>query len=166
MASHQDESNPFAAPETGMGTADDQLTDVHAIRYADFATRFAAAFVDGIIVNILGFVIGIANGIVLASMNQTDLIQPISFVLGTLLGWLYSALQESSAAQATLGKKLLGIKVVNLEGARVSFAQATGRHFGKIVSAIILLIGFLIQPFTEKRQALHDIMSGCLVIKD
>jgi len=80
-------------------------------------------------------------------------------------GWLYFALMESSAWQATLGKRAVGIKVTDMEGGRISFGRATGRHFGKFVSALIFYIGFIMAGFTEKRQALHDIMAGCLVVK-
>jgi uncharacterized RDD family membrane protein YckC len=73
------------------------------------------------------------------------------------------ALQESSEYQCTLGKRVLKIYVTDLEGRRISFGQATGRHFGKIVSAIILGIGYIMAGFTEKKQGLHDMMAGTLV---
>jgi uncharacterized RDD family membrane protein YckC len=71
---------------------------------------------------------------------------------------------ESSSKQATLGKMALGIIVTDLEGQRISFGKATGRHFSKIVSGIILYIGFIMVAFTEKKQGLHDMMAGCLVV--
>ena len=81
-----------------------------------------------------------------------------------IVGWLYFALMESSVNQATLGKMALGIKVTDLDGNRISFGRATGRYFGKIVSGMILYIGFIMAGFTEKKQALHDIMASCLVV--
>lgn len=72
---------------------------------------------------------------------------------------------ESSAWQATLGKKILGLKVTDLAGNRISFARASGRFFGKILSGMILGIGFLMAGFTERKQALHDILAGCLVLR-
>jgi uncharacterized RDD family membrane protein YckC len=72
---------------------------------------------------------------------------------------------ESSSWQATLGKKALGMEVTDMEGRRIGFGRATGRTFGKIISAFILYIGFLMAAFTEKKQALHDMIAGCLVIK-
>jgi uncharacterized RDD family membrane protein YckC len=81
-----------------------------------------------------------------------------------IVGWLYYALMESSVNQATLGKMALGIKVTDLDGNRISFGRATGRYFGKIVSGMILYIGFIMAGFTEKKQALHDIMASCLVV--
>ncbi len=72
---------------------------------------------------------------------------------------------ESSSLQATLGKKALGLQVTDLEGRRVSFARATGRYFGKVLSAITFGLGYLMAAFTERKQTLHDIVSSCLVIQ-
>lgn len=83
-----------------------------------------------------------------------------------ILQWLYFALMESSKKQATLGKMALGIKVTDLQGNRISFGRATGRYFGKILSGLILNIGYIMAAFTEKKQALHDMMANCLVIID
>ena len=80
-------------------------------------------------------------------------------------GWLYYTLMESSRFQGTLGKMAVQIKVTDLDGNRISFGQATGRHFGKFLSAILLGIGFIMVAFTEKKQGLHDVMAGCLVVR-
>jgi len=101
------------------------------------------------------------NIVLLSSFLFTVIIFSIGVVL---LKWLYFALMESSAKQATLGKMALGIKVVDLNGSRISFGKATGRYFGKIISALILYIGFMMAGWTVRKQALHDIMAGCLVI--
>jgi len=82
-----------------------------------------------------------------------------------MLSWIYYASLESSAWQATLGKKILGLKVTDLAGNRISFGRASGRFFGKILSGMILGIGFLMAGFTERKQALHDILAGCLVLR-
>jgi uncharacterized RDD family membrane protein YckC len=58
----------------------------------------------------------------------------------------------------------LGIKVTDLSGERIGFGKATGRYFGKIISGLILLIGYIMVAFTEKKQGLHDMMAGCLVV--
>ncbi|HXI44099.1 MAG TPA: RDD family protein, partial [Bryobacteraceae bacterium] len=71
---------------------------------------------------------------------------------------------ESSHYQATLGKKALGIIVTDMNGNRISFARANGRFFGKWVSGMIMNIGYLMAAFTEKKQALHDLLAGCLVV--
>ncbi len=83
-----------------------------------------------------------------------------------VLQWLYFALMESSSKQATLGKMALGLKVTDMSGNRISFARATGRYFGKFISGIILNIGYIMAAFTERKQALHDMMANCLVIMD
>jgi uncharacterized RDD family membrane protein YckC len=81
-----------------------------------------------------------------------------------VVGWLYHTWMESSRYQATLGKIALGIIVTDLNGARISFARANARFFGKWISGMIMNIGYLMAAFTEKKQALHDILAGCLVI--
>lgn len=80
------------------------------------------------------------------------------------MGWLYFALQESSQARATWGKRAFGLQVVDLEGGRISFARATGRHFAKWISSLILLLGYFMMLWTKRRQTLHDIMAGGLVV--
>jgi uncharacterized RDD family membrane protein YckC len=85
----------------------------------------------------------------------------ISFVINLL----YYSLLESSAWQGTLGKKALGLAVTDLEGRRISFGRAVGRWFAKIISSLTLLIGYIMAGFTAKKQALHDMIAGTLVIK-
>jgi uncharacterized RDD family membrane protein YckC len=146
------------------------------VAYAGFWLRFVAYIIDSII---LGFVIGIAIFIPLmgSELGSFSGESPWELyttfgprlvairLLGLMVAWLYFALLESSAWQATLGKKALGLQVTDLAGRRITFGRASGRFFGKIVSAMILLIGFLMAGFTEKKQALHDMMAGCLVIR-
>ena len=81
-------------------------------------------------------------------------------LLVTMASWLYWASMESSPWQATLGKKALGIEVTDFAGRRISFARASGRYFGKII-----FIGFILAGFTERKQALHDMIAGCLVVR-
>jgi len=72
---------------------------------------------------------------------------------------------ESSERQATFGKSLMSLRVANTEGQRLSFGHATGRFFAKIISGMIPLgIGYIMAAFTEKRQALHDMIAGTLVL--
>ena len=79
-------------------------------------------------------------------------------------GWLYYALMESSSFQATIGKRALGLKVTGMNGEPISFGTASIRYFGKILSHLIFSIGYIMAAFTEKKQALHDMLAGCLVI--
>jgi|GEM_PF-1567063 len=86
------------------------------------------------------------------------------FILSLLIHWLYFALMHSSAKQATVGKLALSIKVTDMEGNRIGFGKATGRNFSKIISGLILNLGYIIAAFTEKKQALHDMIAGTVVI--
>ncbi len=79
--------------------------------------------------------------------------------------WLYHTAMESSRYRATLGKLAMGSIVTDLNGNRISFARANGRFFGKWISSAVFNIGYLVAAFTEKKQALHDILAGCLVIQ-
>ena len=84
---------------------------------------------------------------------------------GLMVSWLYSALMESSATQGTLGKMALGIIVTDMNGDRITFGKATGRFFGKIISSLILCIGFLMIAFTDRKRGLHDMIASTLVVK-
>jgi len=138
---------------------------IAAAGYAGFWKRFLAAFIDGILVNAVAFVAGFALGFGVASSGGgVEGLEAVANLIGIVVGWAYYAAMESSTMQATLGKMALGIKVTDLNGDRISFGRATGRHFGKIISGAICLIGFIMAAFTEKKQALHDIMAGCLVV--
>lgn len=120
--------------------------------YAGFLERLAAVIIDGLILFIPNFII---------SYFLSDFGSLITLVTN----WLYFALLESGEQQATFGKKALGLKVISIEGNRLSFGQATGRYFGKILSTLILLIGYFMVLWDSKRQALHDKMANTLVIK-
>lgn len=93
---------------------------------------------------------------------ELNLIYVLIFVI--LVPWLYYSLFESSNKQATPGKMILGIVVVNLSGEKVSFFQATIRYFGKYLSSLIIYIGFLMAAFTKRKQALHDVLARTLIV--
>lgn len=135
--------------------------------YAGFWKRFAAFILDYIIVLVLammaGGVIGLIYGVG-AGAPTDDTASGLGAIVGLLVWWLYYALMESSATQATLGKMALGIRVVDQEGNAVSFGRATGRTLAKFLSGMILMIGYLMAGFTSRKQALHDIVAGCLVV--
>ncbi len=79
--------------------------------------------------------------------------------------WIYSAAAESSVQQATPGKRLLHLKVANVNGERISFYQATCRYFAKFFSTFGLLIGFAMAVFHRRRLSLHDMIAGTVVIR-
>ncbi len=122
--------------------------------YAGFWERFGAAFLDGLILAIPGYALQYLFG------------EVQGFLFAIVIDWLYYAVQESGPAQATLGKKALGLQVTAVDGNRVSFGQATGRFFGRYVSAILLLIGYLMMLWDDRKQTLHDKMAGTLVVKN
>jgi uncharacterized RDD family membrane protein YckC len=78
---------------------------------------------------------------------------------------VYFSLMESSTWQATLGKRLLGLQVTNLHGGRISFGRATARHFAKLISNFSFTIGYVMAGFTKRKQALHDILTQCMVVR-
>lgn len=134
--------------------------------YAGFWKRFAASIIDAIVLIIIYlFLYYVAPITPLAALALNKLDKPYLDLAGVVIGWLYCALTESYAEyQATIGKFVLGIKVTDLNGEPISFGRATWRHFGKILSVFIIFIGFLMIAFTKKKQGLHDIMAGCLVV--
>jgi uncharacterized RDD family membrane protein YckC len=85
--------------------------------------------------------------------------------LSILATWLYHSLLESSSWQATVGKKAVGLRVTDMFGNRIGFGRATGRYFASILSGMICLIGFIMVAFSEKKQGLHDMLAGTLVLK-
>lgn len=90
---------------------------------------------------------------------------PVIWVLFIVLPWLYFALCESSRWQATPGKLALGLRVTDLCGRRVGFGRATGRFFGKVISGLIFDIGYMMAGWTVRKQALHDLMADCCVVR-
>lgn len=152
--------------------------------YAGFWIRFGANIIDGII-------IGIPTGVLMTIVSffwfstasvQETMLEPdyeptggevLAYMGGTffmlflaiLISFLYYTLLHSSKWQGTVGKKLLNIKVINLHGERISFGKASGRYFATIISGIIFYIGYIMAGFTEKKQALHDMIAGTLVVK-
>lgn len=90
---------------------------------------------------------------------------PLLILAVILVQWLYDALLTSSTWQATVGKKLLKLKVTDMEGNKISFGRATGRFFGKLLSGMMCNIGYIMAAFTERKQALHDMIAGTLVWK-
>jgi uncharacterized RDD family membrane protein YckC len=121
--------------------------------YGGFWIRVLAYIIDAILI---GIVVGILTFTTEDAARNT---------VSTIVGWLYFAFMESSARQATFGKSLLNLQVTDEQGQRISFLRATGRHFAKILSAIILLIGFIMVAFDSRKQGLHDKIASRLVVQ-
>lgn len=151
--------------------------------YAGFWLRLLAYIIDSVVI---GMVFGIFVLIVVAivgvgyfrtmfeGMNGEDATLPAAFIglmllvglVSMVAGWLYYAWMESSQYQGTLGKMALGLTVSDLQGRRITFARASGRFFAKIITGLIpLAIGYIMAGFTEKKQALHDMIASCLVLR-
>lgn len=133
--------------------------------YATFGRRAAAFFIDtGILLTAamsLAMIVTIVTGQVEnPSLGLEGFLQCTLFSMQ----WLYYALMESSSLQASVGKLAMRIRVTDLGGRRITFWKATERYFAKIFSGLILLMGYVMAAFTKKRQALHDIIAGTLVL--
>jgi len=80
-----------------------------------------------------------------------------------IVDMLYDIIMSSSATQGTLGKMAVGIKVGDVKGERISFGNALGRSLAKILSSVILLIGYIMVGFDSKKQGLHDKLANTYV---
>lgn len=143
------------------------------MEYAGFWRRVGAYIIDVIVISIISGIIGGIFGIglgtsVAATGGSVDDVQSLGNSLGGLIGLAigiaYFCGMESSSLQATLGKKALGLVVTDDNGNRIGFGKALGRYLGKILSGLILGIGYLMVAFTDKKQGLHDKLAGTLVL--
>jgi uncharacterized RDD family membrane protein YckC len=156
----------------------------YTVVYAGFWLRVLAYFIDTAILGVfavpilVGAAMAMGIGGAIANMPRNSdpfsnglppvfaLFLTVCVLVGLCGTWLYFAALESSEWQGTAGKKALGLIVTDLQGKRVSFARASGRHFSKLVTSFIPLgIGYAMAGFTEKRQALHDMIASCLVLR-
>jgi uncharacterized RDD family membrane protein YckC len=129
------------------------------MNYASFGFRFGAVLIDGLILITFQYTMAYL-------LFGTIWVSNVWWSIANMaISWLYEAIQVSSSRQATIGKKLLNIKVTNDRGNRISFGRATARHFSKILSTIILFIGFLMMLWDDRKQTLHDKIADTLVIQ-
>jgi len=152
--------------------------------YAGFWLRVVAALIDSVIMSLaLGVLLIPLFLLTGMEVHISEMVQHhgqpdpafiISLVamilvfalIGVLAQWLYHAYLESGERQGTWGKQALGIYVTDLMGQPVTFGRASGRFFAKIVTGMVPLgIGYIMAGFTERKQALHDMIASCLVIR-
>ena len=140
--------------------------------HAGFWLRVVAWLIDALILSpvfAVLYVIVVGSSAVPLAMQPYGLVPfrvlPSLWFVWVLAPWLYYALCEASAWQATPGKLALGLRVTDEYGRRVGFGRATGRFFGKFLSGFILDIGYMLAGWTERKQALHDLMAGCCVVR-
>lgn len=139
------------------------------VEYAGFWKRSVASLIDGVILlipwcMIFFLLVGLAC-IDYCSDEQVGIVFWIAIIVNFFISGIYYAVTESSQTQATMGKMAMGIIVTDLEGKRISLGKASGRYIGKLISTLTLYIGFIMAAFTEKKQALHDQIADCLVVK-
>lgn len=163
--------HPVAHDPAAAATAHATAADVERqLLYAGFWRRLGALLIDSVILVVFDFTL---IGILAASSASTSVQEAVLLsrrlagndLLLYGIGWLYYSIFESSSRQATPGKLVFGIAVTDTEGNRISFGRATGRYLAKNLSAISLLIGYLMAGFTKRKQALHDLIAGTLVIR-
>jgi uncharacterized RDD family membrane protein YckC len=144
--------------------------DFQTPSYAGFWMRFLAYLVDSLLMSAVFFPLGFGVGLAMGA-SGADETSPLLLLVNVLInlvslavGWLYHGILDSSSWQGTAGKKLLGIRITDLNGHRISFGRATGRYFAMILSGMICFIGFFMVAFTERKQGLHDMLAGTLVL--
>jgi uncharacterized RDD family membrane protein YckC len=171
----------------GGGVALAGLPESASRAYAGFWLRFVAHVIDSLLLSVVLVILGaiVVGFIGIGSireqfeemgrgMNQQNPAFPAFLVVmiftlllcGLIMGWLYYAGMESSERQGTLGKMALGLLVTDMQGQRVTFGRASGRYWAKLITGLVpLYIGFIMAGFTEKKQALHDMIASCLVLR-
>lgn len=151
------------------------------VLYAGFWKRTLAYIIDSLILGFVFMIIGLIWGVIQLFGNwapspaETSMLTDGATAIFTmqLLGqtlmnlgasWLYFAIMESSKCRATVGKLALGIVVVDEFNQKLSFGRASARYWSKILSSIILWIGFIMAGFTARKQALHDLIARTYVV--
>ena len=159
--------NPNHEANFGYNATEYANPEVAPAAYATFGQRLLAFILDAFIIGFVSLAItGFLSLFGLASFVEEDVSNIIaSNFEGILIGWLYEAVMTSSYRQGTFGKMAFGIKVTDMNGNRLSFGRASARHFAKYLSNITCLIGYLVALFTERKQALHDLIAGTVVLK-
>lgn len=131
------------------------------MEYGGFGTRVVAYIIDGVILALVTLPLAFLLG---DSPFDPEASTGISDVLNLVIGVAYFVGFEGSAKQATPGKMAFGLIVTDEQGGRISHMRALGRYVAKFLSAIILMIGFIMVAFTDKKQGLHDLLASTFVV--
>jgi len=163
---------PFGAPEPVAPPA-------AALIYAGFWRRLWAAFLDGVVLWALSvpFIIMWLLPLTNVNMEQYEGLPSdqqmeifgaclLYWLVTTLMEFLYFGLFESSRRRATLGRIALGIQVTDVHGNRIGLGRAFLRRIARVLSVFTFGIGFLVSLFSKRRQTLHDLLAGTLVVRD
>ena len=156
----------------------EESEEIIELPYASFISRTIAFIIDYLLISfILGVILSIIKPLGFAFEGpevmeyNEETIRELRDAAGPIMPfffvgmWLYNAIMHASRWQATLGKRFVGIVVTDLDGERINFLKASLRFAGKLVSMMILLVGFLLAAITSRRQALHDLIGGTVVLK-
>jgi uncharacterized RDD family membrane protein YckC len=138
-----------------------QPTVSDPIVYAGFWLRFLASVIDSVILSIVFALVSTGFGFLVSDEDLAF----IPTIISIIIAIAYFTILESGRKSATFGKSIVGLKVLDVNYQHISFLRALGRYAAKIPSMIIFMIGFLMAGFTAKKQGLHDILSGCVVIR-
>ena len=161
---------PVAQPGPYGGAAPYALV----VPFAGFWIRFAAWFIDSLVTFVGSLVIGVLVGLVAGALivalggssdSISNVAQVVARVLAIVGAWLYFSLLHSSSKQASLGQMALGLSVTDYAGRRLGWGRASGRYFASLLSGLIFGIGYLLIAFTERKQALHDLIAGTVVVQ-
>ncbi len=156
---------PMQPPPPGFAHPDPAMMRAYGapVAYAGFWIRFFAYLVDYFVLVFitLATLFLIAAGV---GMGAGDAFFTFVILASFLLSLLYFPLFNASAWQGTPGKRLLGIRLMRVDGQSISFLRALGRHFAEILSALILMIGYLMIGLTREKTGLHDLIAGTRVV--
>jgi len=138
------------------------------LSYAGFWIRFAAVFIDGLLLWVVNFAIGMVAGL---SAAQAIGAEPTAAIALQLLlaavqmgiGITYETVMIGKYG-ATLGKMACKLKVVTADGGTVSYGRALGRYFAKLLSYLTCSIGFIIAAFDDQKRGLHDHICNTRVV--
>jgi uncharacterized RDD family membrane protein YckC len=144
-----------------------------SVRYAGFWLRAVAFLIDMSILSLIFVLIASVYPdklMVFPDVNAPPVLALPTFkwpgiVLLFLMMGFYYALFEASAWQATPGKRIMRLYVTDLTGRPLTLWHATLRYFARKLSDFTLLVGYILAGFTAKKQALHDLLAGCLVLR-
>ena len=159
--------SPYTAPAAATGYAGSAVVDGQDVVYAGFWKRYAAYFIDYILLTVVTLPLSMIINVMGAGSGNEGVQVALTLVvmlLSLVISIGYYAGFHASRGGATLGKMAVGIKVVRGNGERISFLRAFCRYLATIVSSLILMIGFIMAAFTERKQALHDMMCDTLVV--
>jgi uncharacterized RDD family membrane protein YckC len=139
--------------------------------YGGFWRRFAARFVDGMLLGVVGMLIGMvvggvfgASGSLRGNPNMVIFMQVIIQLISMVIGIAYEVFFVRKY-DATPGKMALGLKILRSGGEKLTIGRIIGRYFATILSALPLLLGYIVAAFDDEKRTFHDRIVDTRVIK-